>query len=169
MLIVAVRLQEGATYRGSRPSLRLELVRDDDMADGHAFDAVLRRVLGRDQFDQPFLFVRPNRNDDLVGRKGGESVTDGKTDVCFARDSISGLAWKPLGRAFRDSLRLPERFLVAGEPVEYALPCDWHHDLDRVGLAEVRPQEALCVFDRADHEDVLAHGETVAEPGFGRS
>jgi hypothetical protein len=49
---------------------RVELVGDSDKADGHSLDAVLRPALRRDRLDELFLFVRTDRNDDLVRRKG---------------------------------------------------------------------------------------------------
>jgi hypothetical protein len=49
----------------------------------------LRRVVGHDRLDKPFLFVRANRNDDLVGRKGRESIADGEIDLRVAGNSIS--------------------------------------------------------------------------------
>lgn len=140
---------------------RFELVRNHDIANGHSLDAALRRTLGRERLDESFLFVWANRNDDLVGRKGRESVPDGETNVRLAGDSFNGLARKPLGGAFGNSLRVPERLLVAGEPVEYALSCDRHHDRDCVGLTDVCAQNVARIVDRADHEDVLGHDGNV--------
>ena len=98
----------------------------------------MRCALGREGLDEPFLLVRANRNDDLVGGKGRERVTDGKTEVRLTGNGINWFAREPLGRLFGDSLRMAERLLVVGEPVECALAYDRHHDLDRVVLPEVR-------------------------------
>jgi hypothetical protein len=117
--------------------------------------------IGRTRLDEPFLFFRTNSNDDFVRRKGRESVADGETDVRLPGNSIDGLAGKLLGRAFSDSLRMTERFLVVGEPVEHALPYDRHHDLDRVGLPNMCTQYVICLFDGADNEDALAHNGNV--------
>jgi hypothetical protein len=95
-------------------------------------------VSGRARLDESFLFFRTNRNDDFVRRKGRKSVADGETDVSLPGNSIDGLAGELLGCAFRDPLRMTERFLVVGEPVEHALPYDRHHHLDRVGLPDMR-------------------------------
>ena len=122
---------------------------------------MLRCVLGRHRLDESFLVIRANRNDDLLGRKGRKRVADGKIDFRLAGNSINRLSGKPLGRAFGDPFCLTECFLVVGEPVEYALPCDGDHDLDCVVLAELSTQGVVRMFNRADHEDVLAHGETV--------
>jgi len=122
---------------------------------------MLRCVLGRHRLDESFLVIRANRNDDLLGRKGRKRVADGKIELRLAGNSINRLSGKPLGRAFGDPLSLTECSLVVGEPVEYALPCDRDHDLDRVGLAELSTQGVVRMLNRADHEDVLAHGETV--------
>jgi hypothetical protein len=138
------------------------LAADHNKADGYSLDAVLGRGVGRARLDEPFLFLRTNRNDDFVRRKGRESVADGETDVRLAGNSIDGLAGKLLGRAFSDPLRMTERFLVVGEPVEHALPHDRHHDLDRVGLPDMRAQYIVRMFDGADDEDVLATMERTA-------
>jgi hypothetical protein len=117
--------------------------------------------VGRDRLDEPFLFSRTNCNDDFVRRKGRKSVADGETDVCLPGNSIDGLAGKLLGRAFSDPLRMTERLLVGGKPVEHALPYDRHHNLDRVGLADMRLQYVVRMFDGADDEDVPAHDGNV--------
>lgn len=122
---------------------------------------MLRSVLGRPRLDESFLVIRADDNDDLLGRKACKRVADGKSDLRLAGNSLNCLPRKPLGCAFGDPLCLTECFLVVGEPVEYALPCDRDHDLGRVVLAELSAQGVVCMFDRADHEDVLAHGETV--------
>jgi len=57
--------------------------------------------------------------------------------------------------------RLGKVFLVVGEPVEHALPYDRHHDLDRVGLPDMRAQNVVRMFDGADYEDVPAHDGNV--------
>jgi hypothetical protein len=117
----------------------------------------MRRAVGRDRLDEPFLLARTDRNDDLVRGKGRKSVADGETDVRLAGNSIDRLAREVLGRAFGDLLRMIESFLVAGEPVEYALPYDGDNDLDGVGLPDVRAQDVVRMFDGADDEDVPAH------------
>ena len=153
----------------TRPSeaatARVELVPDHDIADGHSLEGVLRRAVGPDRLDEPFLFVRTNRNDDLVRRKSRKSVADGETDIRFAGNSVNGLARELLGRAFGDSLCMTERFLVVGEPVDCALSYDRHHDLDCVGLPDMRTQNVVRMFDRADDEDVPAHDGNVP-PGM---
>jgi hypothetical protein len=138
--------------------LKAGLTADHDKADGHSFDeALLRCGVGRARLDEPFLFFRTNRNDDFVRRKSRKSVADGETDVRLPGTSIDCLAGKSIGRAFSDPLRMTERFLVVGQPVEHALPYDRHYDLDRVGLPDMRAQCVVCMFDGADDEDVLAH------------
>lgn len=151
---------EGRVYLAAietRPSL----ISNHDVPDGHSVDAPLRCALGRDRLDEALLVIRTNRNDDLVGRKGCKSVADGERDIRLAGNCINGLAGKPRRCAFGDPLCVTERFLVAGEPVEYALPCDRYHDLDRVSFTEMLAQDVAGILHRADHEDVLAHGETV--------
>jgi hypothetical protein len=143
----------------------VELASDDDVANGQSLDAVLRCAVGRDRFDEPFLFVRTNRNNDFVGWKGRKSVADGEINVCLPGHSVDGLARKLLSRAFGDLLGMTERLLVVGEPVEHALPDDWHHDLDRVGLPDVSPQNLVRMFDGADNEDVPAHDGNVPQKG----
>jgi hypothetical protein len=141
------------------------LAADHNKADGYSLDAVLRCGIGRTRLDESFLFFRTNRNDNFVRRKGRESVADGETDVRLPGNSIDGLAGKLLGRAFSDSLRMTERFLVVGEPVEHALPYDRHHDLDRVGLPNICAQYVVGMFDGADDENVPAHdGNVPAKP-----
>jgi hypothetical protein len=49
---------------------------------------------------------------------------------------------------------MTERFLVVGEPVEYALPYDRHYDCYCVGLADMCAQNIVSMFDRTDNEDV---------------
>ena len=117
---------------------RLWLVADNDEAHRHSLDAVLRCGLRRVRLDEPFLFVRTNRNDDFVRRKRRKSVANGETDIRLTSGSIDGLARQLLGRAFGDPLRMTERFLVVGEPVERALPYDRHHDLDSFGVPTCR-------------------------------
>ncbi len=129
---------------------------------------MLRCGVGRTRLDEPFLFFRTNRHDDLVRRKGRESVADGETDVRLTCTSIDGLAGKLFGRAFGNPLRMTDRFLVVGEPVEHALPYDRHHDLDRVGLPDMRAQNVVRLFDGADDEDVLAHAGNVPPRRCGR-
>jgi hypothetical protein len=143
--------------------LRAELATDHDIADGHSLEAVLRRGAGRDRFKEPFLFVRTDRNNDFVGWKGRKSVADGEIDVRLPGNSVDGVARKLLGRAFGDLLRMSERFLVVGEPVEHALPYDWDHDLDRVGLSDMRSQNVVRMFDCADDENVPAHDGNVPQ------
>ena len=122
---------------------------------------MLRRAPGRHGFDESFLVIRANGNDDLFGRKARKRVADGKSDVRLAGNSLNCLPRKPLGRAFGDPFCLTECFLVVGEPVEYSLLCCRDYDLDCVVLAELSAQDVVSMLDRADHEDVLAHGETV--------
>jgi hypothetical protein len=122
--------------------------------------------VGRARLDEPFLFFRTNRNDDFVRRKGRKSVADGETDVRLPGNSVDGLAGKSLGRALSDPLRMTERFLVVGEPVEHALPYDRHHDLDRVGPPDMRSQYVVGMLDRTDDEDVLAHDGNVPLGGL---
>jgi hypothetical protein len=143
------------------------LAADHDKADGHTLDAVLRCGVGRARLHEPFLFFRTNRNDDLVRRKGRESIADGEIDVRLPGNSIDGLSGKLLGSAFGDPLRMTERFLVVGEPVEHALPYDRHNDLDRVGLPDMRTQYVVGMFDGADDEDVPAHDGNVPPGGLG--
>jgi len=136
---------------------RLWLVADDDVAHRHSLDAVLRCGLRRVRLDEPFLFVRTNRNDDFVRRKRRKSVANGETDIRLTSRSIDGLARQLLGRAFGDPLRTTERFLVVGEPVERALPYNRHHDLDGFGVPNLPAQNVVGMFDGADDEDVPAH------------
>jgi hypothetical protein len=103
------------------------------------------------------LFVRTNRNDDFVRRKRRKSVANGETDIRLTSRSIDGLARQLLGRAFGDPLRMTERFLVVGEPVERALPYNRHHDLDGFGVPNMPAQNVVGMFDGADDEDVPAH------------
>jgi hypothetical protein len=140
---------------------RLELAADHDVADGHSLEAVLRCGVGRDRFNEAFLFVRTNRNDDFVGRKGRKSVADGEIDVRLPGNGVDGVARKLLGRALGDTLGMTERFLVVGEPVEQALPYDRHHDLDRVGLPDMRPKNVVRMLNGADDENVPAHDRNV--------
>jgi hypothetical protein len=56
---------------------------------------------------------------------------------------------------------MTERFLVVGEPVEYALPYDRHYDCYCVGLPDMCAQNVVSMFDRTDNEDVPAHGRNV--------
>ena len=121
----------------------------------------MRCGVGRARLDEPFLFFRTNRNDDLVRRKSRKSVTDSEADVSLPGNSIDGLAGKLLARAFSDPLRMTERFLVVGEPVKNALPYDRHYDLDRVGLPDICSQHIVCMFDGANDEDVPAHDGNV--------
>jgi hypothetical protein len=136
---------------------RLWLAADDDVAHRHSLDAVLRCGLRRVRLDEPFLFVRTNRNDDFVRRKRRKSVANGETDIRLTSRSIDGLARQLLGRAFGDPLRMTERFLVVGEPVERALPYNRHHDLDGFGVPNMPAQNVVGMFDGADDEDVPAH------------
>ena len=142
-----------------------ELAADHDKANGHSLKAVLWCGFGRDRLDEPFLFLRTNGNDDFVRRKSRKSVADGETDVRLPSDGIDGLAGKLLGRAFSDPLRMAERFLIGGEPVEHPLPYDRHHDLDRFSLPDLRAQDVVRVFDGADDEHVPAHDGNVP-PGL---
>jgi hypothetical protein len=140
---------------------RLWLAADDDVAHRHSLDAVLRCGLRRVRLDEPFLFVRTNRNDDFVRRKRRKSVANGETDIRLTSRSIDGLARQLLGRAFGDPLRMTERFLVVGEPVERALPYNRHHDLDGFGVPNMPAQNVVGMFDGADDEDVPAHDGNV--------
>jgi hypothetical protein len=101
------------------------------------------------------------RDDDLVGLERCESVADREVDVGLAGNGLNRLARKLLGGAFRDPLRTTVRLFVVREPVEYSLPHNGHHDLDRVCLADVRAQNVVCMFDGADDEDVPAHDDNV--------
>jgi hypothetical protein len=158
----------GQGRQGRDRRARVELVADHDKADGHSLDeAVLRCRVGRARLDEPFLFLRTNRHDDFVRRKGRKSVADGETDVRLPGTSVDGLAGKSLGRALSDPLRMTERFLVVGEPVEHALPYDRHHDLDRLGLPDMRAHYVVGMFDGADDEDVPAHDGNVPPGGLG--
>ena len=130
---------------------------DDDVAHRHSLDAVLRCGLRRVRLDEPFLFVRTNRNDDFVRRKRRKSVANGETDIRLTSRSIDGLARQLLGRAFGDPRRMTERFLVVGEPVERALPYNRHHDLDGFGVPNMPAQNVVGMFDGADDEYVPAH------------
>ena len=137
------------------------LLADHDKADRHSLDeAVLGCGVGRARLNEPFLFFRTDRNDDFVRLKGGESVSDGETDVRLAGNSIDGLAVKLLGRG--DLLRMAERCLVVGQPIEHALPYDRDDDLDRLGLPDMRAQYVVRMFDGADDENVLAHDGNVS-------
>ena len=122
--------------------------------------------VGRARLDEPFLFFRTNRHDDFVRRKGRKSVSDGETDVSLAGNGIGSLAGKLLGCPFSHPLRVTDRFLVVGEPVEHALPHDRHHDLDRFGLPDMRSQGVVRMLDRTDEEDVLAHDGNVPLGGL---
>jgi hypothetical protein len=149
---------------GKRLDVRLvarPLAADHNKADGYSLNAVLRCGVGRIRLDEPFLFFRTNRHDDFVRRKGRKSVADGETDVRHPGTSIDGLARKLLGRAFGHLFRMTDRFLVVGEPVEHALPYDRHHDLDRVGLPDMRAQYVVRMFDGADHKDIVPHDGNV--------
>jgi hypothetical protein len=122
---------------------------------------LLRCGVGRARLDEPFLFLWTNRNDDLVRRKGRKGVADGETNVRRPGASIDRLAGKLVSRAFSDPFRMTDRVLVVGEPVEHALAYDRHHDLARLGLPDMRAQHVVRMFDRADDEDVPAHGGNV--------
>ena len=143
------------------PIARVELGADHDKADGHSLEAVVWCAVGRDRLDEPFLFFWTNRNDDFVRGKGRKSVADGEIDVRLPGNCIDGLAGKLFGRAFSDPLRTTERFLVVCQPGEHALLYDRHHDLDRVGLPDMRTQYVVRMFDGADDEDVPAHDGNV--------
>jgi len=147
----------GVPATAPRKNGELWLVADDDVAHRHSLDAVLRCGLRRVRLDEPFLFVRTNRNDDFVRRKRRKSVANGETDIRLTSRSIDGLARQLLGRAFGDPLRMTERFLVVGEPVERALPYNRHHDLDGFGVPNMPAQNVVGMFDGADDEDVPAH------------
>jgi hypothetical protein len=149
------------TTRSANDRLEVELAADHDVADGHSLEAVLRCGVGRNRFNETFLFVRTNRNDDFVGRKGRKSVADGEIDVRLPGNGVDGVARKLLGRALGDTLGMTERFLVVGEPVEQALPYDRHHDLDRVGLPDMRPENVVRMLNGADDENVPAHNRNV--------
>jgi hypothetical protein len=125
----------------------------------------MRCGVRRRRLDEPFLFARTNCNDDLVRREGRKSVADGETDVRLPGNGIDGLARELLGGVFGDPLRMTERFLVVGEPVEGALSYDRHHDLDRVSLPDMLAQDVVRMFDGADDEDVLAHDANVSQRG----
>jgi hypothetical protein len=122
---------------------------------------VLRCGVSSTRLDEPFLFLWTNGNDDFVRWKGRKSVADGETDVRLTGTSFDGLAGKLVSRVFSDVLGMTDRLLVVGEPVEHALPYDRHHDLDRLGLPDMRAQHVVRMFDRADDEDVLAHDGNV--------
>src|SRR5687768_2507710 len=77
---------------GEPAAARVALVPDHDIPDGRSREGVPRRAVGRDRLDEPFLFVGPNRNDDLVRRKARKSIADGELDVRLAGNSINGLA-----------------------------------------------------------------------------
>jgi hypothetical protein len=145
---------------GWRP---LWLVADYDVAHRHSLNAVLRCGLRRVRLDEPFLFVRTNRNDDFVRRKRRKSVANGETDIRLPGHRIDRLARQLLGRAFGDPPRMSERFLVVGEPVERALPYNRHHDLDGFGVPNTPAQNVVGMFDGADDEDVPAHDGNVPQ------
>ena len=155
------RSSHSTTTKSANDRLEVELAADHDVADGHSPEAVLRCGVGRDRFNEAFLFVRTNRNDDFVGRKGRKSVADGEIDVRLPGNGVDGVARKLLGRALGDTLGMTERFLVVGEPVEQALPYDRHHDLDRVGLPDMRPKNVVRMLNGADDENVPAHDRNV--------
>ena len=98
----------------------------------------------------------------FVRRKRRKSVANGEIDVRLPGHSIHGLARKLLGRAFCDPLRVTECLFVVGEPVEHALLHDRHHDLDRVGVPDVRAQNGVCMLDRADDENIPSHEGNVS-------
>ena len=151
----------GAVRGGQAVALEAKLTADHNEADGHSVEPVLRGGVGRDRFNEPFLLGWTNRDDDFVGRKGRKSIADGEIDVRLSGTSFGGLPGKLLGRVFGDPLRMTERLLVVGKPIEHALPYDRHHDLDRIGLPDVGAQYLVRMFDRADDEDVPAHNGNV--------
>jgi hypothetical protein len=124
---------------------------------------VLRCGVRRARLDESFLFVRTNRNDDFVRRKRRKSVANGETDIRLPGHSIDGLAGKLFGRSFGDSLRMTERFLVVGEPIERALPYNRNHNLDGFGVPDIRAQSVVRMFDGADDENVSAHDGNVPQ------
>jgi hypothetical protein len=155
------KLQRRSAVARAEP--RVELAADHDIADRYSLDAVLRRGVGCDRFDEPFLLLRANRNHDFVRRKGRKSVADRKTNIRLPGNSADGVARKLFGRAFGDPLRMTERLLIVGEPVEHALPYNRHHDLDRVGLPNMRAQNVVRMLDGADDEHVSAHEGNVSQ------
>jgi hypothetical protein len=94
----------------------------------------------------------------LRPRKGRKSVADGETEVRLPATASTVALESCSAVRSATRLRMRERFLVAGEPVEHALAYDRHHDLDRVGLPDMRAQYVIRMLDRADDEDVPAHG-----------
>jgi hypothetical protein len=128
---------------------------------------VLRAGLRRARLHEAFLFVRTNGNDDFVRRKCRKRIPNGEADIRHPGDSIDGLARKLLSRAFGDPLRMSERFLIVGKPIEHTLPDSWHHDLDGFCVADMRAQDVVGMFDGADDEDVPTHDATVSKPPRG--
>ena len=146
-----------------------ELVRNDDIPDRHTLNAISRGVFGRDRLDEALLVFGMNGNDDLIGRKRCKGVADGETDVRVAGNGIDRLPGKSLGRSFGDPFGVTERLLVAGEPVEQALPCNRHDNLNRVGLPELGAESIVGIFNGADHQDVSGHGDNVPSESPGAS
>src|ERR671923_1695513 len=159
----------GPEFKSRRPDnkspayagLCLWLIGNDDVPDRHALNAVSGGVLRRDRLDEALLVLGTNGNHDLIGGKGRKGIADGETDVRIAGDSLDRLAGKSLGRLFGDLLGVTERLLIAGEPVDQALPRDRHDDLDRVGLADPVLEDVVGILDGADHQDVLVHDRNV--------
>jgi hypothetical protein len=98
--------------------------------------------------------------------KGRRSVANRGTDVRLPGNSIDGLARKLLDRAFGDPLRMTERVLFLGEPVEYALPYR-HHDLDGFGLPDMRAQtSSACSTVPAAEKDFASESRCRTKGGI---
>jgi hypothetical protein len=115
----------------------------------------LRRRAGRrDRFHPSFLIRGPYRDYDLVGWKGCECVANRQVNICFACLGLDGLAGKVGGHVFCDALRVTERLLVIGEPVEHPLTHDGYHDFQLVAFTDVPPQHIFWMIDGTDDEDI---------------
>jgi hypothetical protein len=109
--------------------------------------------------------VLVDRDGEKIG-KLEDVYVDVETDEPMFGTVKGSLAGKLLGCPFSHPLRVTDRFLVVGEPVEHALPHDRHDDLDRFGLPDMRSQGVVRMLDRTDEEDVLAHDGNVPLGGL---
>src|SRR5436305_11122067 len=85
------RTQRHEQERGTR-SGSFALGADDDVAERHSLEAVLRCGPRRHRLDEAFLLARTNRNDDFVRRKGREGVANGEIEVRLSGNSIDRVA-----------------------------------------------------------------------------
>jgi hypothetical protein len=141
----------------TRPGLcGVALTRHDDAADwnpvDHTLDPFGRRALHRSR-----VVLRPHRDNDLVGREGGECVADGQLDVRLACPRLDRLAGKRLSGPLGLLLRVRERSLVVGQPVEHPLANRGNDNLQSLDVGEPPAKHLVGALDRADHENVAGH------------